>query len=67
MGKEIECKFLVKSLPEGMSGTTMRQGPTGKGASSPDQDSRERWLEKRCPYYQRDGRCQRYEPIRIRD
>jgi adenylate cyclase len=26
MGKEIECKFLVKSLPEGMSGTTMRQG-----------------------------------------
>ena len=26
MGKEIECKFLVKFLPEGMSGTTMRQG-----------------------------------------
>ncbi|MBC8175633.1 MAG: CYTH domain-containing protein [Candidatus Marinimicrobia bacterium] len=26
MGKEIECKFLVKSLPDGMSGTTMRQG-----------------------------------------
>jgi len=26
MGKEIECKFLVSFLPEGMSGTTMRQG-----------------------------------------
>ena len=26
MGKEIECKFLVSSLPEGMSGTTMHQG-----------------------------------------
>ncbi len=26
MGNEIECKFLVKSLPDGMSGTTMRQG-----------------------------------------
>lgn len=26
MEKEIECKFLVKSLPDGMSGTTMRQG-----------------------------------------
>ena len=26
MGKEIECKFLVSSLPEGMSGTTIRQG-----------------------------------------
>ena len=26
MGKEIECKFLVSSLPEGMSGTIMRQG-----------------------------------------
>ena len=26
MGKEIERKFLVSFLPEGMSGTTMRQG-----------------------------------------
>ena len=26
MDKEIECKFLVSSLPEGMSGTTMHQG-----------------------------------------
>ena len=26
MGKEIECKFLVSSLPEGMSGATMHQG-----------------------------------------
>ncbi len=26
MGKEIECKFLLKSLPHGLSGTTMRQG-----------------------------------------
>ena len=26
MGNEIECKFLVSFLPEGMSGTTMRQG-----------------------------------------
>ena len=26
MGNENECKFLVSSLPEGMSGTTMHQG-----------------------------------------
>ena len=26
MGKEIECKFLVSSLPEDMSGSTIRQG-----------------------------------------
>ena len=26
MGKEIERKFLVSFLPEGMSGITMRQG-----------------------------------------
>ena len=26
MPNEIERKFLIKSLPEGMSGTTMRQG-----------------------------------------
>lgn len=26
MGKEIECKFLVTNVPDGLSGTTMRQG-----------------------------------------